>query len=99
MLTTFLEFILCAAVIMYAGTKLAFYGDAIAEKTGLGRNWIGLVLLATITSLPELITGLSAVTLNDLPDMAVSGTLGSCMFNMLVIASLDIFSKGCPGWQ
>lgn len=86
------QFALCAS----AGTRLSIHGDAIAEKTGLGRNWVGLVLVATVTSLPELITGISAVTMNDLPDMAVSGTLGSCMFNMLVIASLDLLSKKHP---
>ncbi|MGH9551160.1 MAG: sodium:calcium antiporter, partial [Terriglobales bacterium] len=91
-----LEFCLCAGVILYAGSQLSRHGDVIAEKTGLGGNWVGLVLLATVTSLPELITGVSAVTLNDLPDMAVSGTLGSCMFNMLVIASLDLLSKKRP---
>lgn len=66
------------------------------KKTGLGRSWVGLVLLATVTSLPELITSVSAVTLNDLPDMAVSGTIGSCMFNMMVIALLDFLSKNRP---
>ena len=91
-----LEFGLCAAVIMFAGTKLTLHGDVIADKTGLGRNWVGLVLLATITSLPELITGVSSVTLNNLPDLAVSGTLGSCMFNMLVLAGLDLLSKNRP---
>lgn len=35
-------------------------GDVLAEKTGLGRTWIGLVLVAATTSLPELFTGLSA---------------------------------------
>jgi cation:H+ antiporter len=90
------EFAICAGVILYAGSRLSIYGDAIAEKTGLGRNWIGLVLLATVTSLPEMITGISAVTLNDLPDMAVSGTIGSCMFNMMVIAFLDVLSKQKP---
>ncbi|MBS1998910.1 MAG: hypothetical protein JSS86_21440 [Cyanobacteria bacterium SZAS LIN-2] len=96
MFNIWMEFALCAAVIMFAGTKLTLHGDVIADKTGLGRNWVGLVLLATITSLPELVTGVSAVTLNDLPDMAVSGTLGSCMFNMLVIAGLDLLSRGRP---
>ncbi|CAN5410192.1 calcium/sodium antiporter [soil metagenome] len=90
------EFALCAAVIMFAGTKLTSHADVIADKTGLGRNWVGLILLATITSLPELIAGVSAVTLNDLPDMAVSGTLGSCMFNMLIVAGLDLVSRKTP---
>ncbi len=91
-----LQFAVCAGVILYSGSQLTRHGDAIAEKTGLGRNWIGLVLLATVTSLPELITGVAAVTLNDLPDMAVSGTLGSCMFNMMVIAALDLLSRKRP---
>lgn len=91
-----LEFLLCAAVILYCGSKLSDLGDAIADKTGLGKNWIGLVLLATVTSLPELITGVSAVTLNNLPDMAISGILGSCMFNMFLVASLDLVSPGKP---
>ena len=30
------------------------YGDMIASITGIGRAWIGLILMATITSLPEL---------------------------------------------
>lgn len=89
-------FTACALVILYCGSRLSILGDAIAEHTGFGRSWVGLVLLATVTSLPELITGVSAVTLNDLPDMAVSGTIGSCMFNMMVIAMLDLLSKNRP---
>ncbi|HEY9715280.1 MAG TPA: hypothetical protein V6C72_17545, partial [Chroococcales cyanobacterium] len=54
------------------------------------------VLLATVTSLPELITSISSVTLHSLPDMAVGGLLGSCMFNMMVIAFLDLFSRKAP---
>ncbi len=41
-----LGFIICTAVIIYSGTKLSRYGDIIAEKTGLGRVWIGVVLMA-----------------------------------------------------
>lgn len=95
-MSIWLQFALCAGVILIAGSQLTRHGDVIAEKTGLGGSWVGLVLLATVTSLPELITGISAVTFNDLPDMAVSGTLGSCMFNMMVIAALDVFSTKRP---
>ena len=90
------QFALCAGVILIAGSQLTRHADVIADKTGLGKNWIGLVLLATVTSLPELITGISAVTLNDLPDLAVSGTLGSCMFNLLLIAGIDLLFKKKP---
>jgi cation:H+ antiporter len=57
-----LKFLLCLVVIWLAGARLSRYGDIIAEKTGMGRNWVGLIMLATVTSLPELVTGISAVT-------------------------------------
>ncbi len=46
-------FIVCTLAIVYSGTRLSKYGDIIAEKTGLDRAWIGLVLMASVTSLPE----------------------------------------------
>lgn len=90
------KFLLCVAIILFAGTKLARYGDAIAEKTGLGRIWIGLVLIATITTMPELVTGVSSVALVGLPDLALGTLLGSCLFNITIIALLDILHRPAP---
>jgi cation:H+ antiporter len=47
--------------LIWAGTLRSKYGDVIAEKTGLGRVWMGAILIAGITSLPELASGVSAV--------------------------------------
>ncbi len=69
---------------------MAKYGDIIAEKTGLGGVWIGLVLIALITSLPELFTGISAVTIVGAPDLTVGNLLGANAFNLLNLALLDI---------
>jgi len=91
-----LKFTLCLVIILFAGTRLARYGDAIAEKTGLGRIWIGLVLLAVITSVPELVTGVSSVALVKLPDLAVGDLLGSCIFNLAILALLDILYRPGP---
>jgi len=85
-----LQFAACALVILYAGVRLSRYGDIIAEKTGLGGAWIGVALLATVTSLPELITGASSVLVFDVPDIAVGDVIGSCMFNLLILAFLDV---------
>jgi len=74
-----LKFLACLVIILFAGTKLARYGDAIAEKTGLGGIWIGLVLLAAITSIPELVTGVSSVALVGLPDLALVLSSSSCI--------------------
>jgi len=90
------KFIVCLVIILFAGTKLARYGDIIAEKTGLGRLWIGLVLLALITSMPELVNGVSSVALVKLPDLALGDLLGSCIFNLLILALLDVVHRRTP---
>lgn len=95
-MTLWLSFIICTSVIVYSGTKLAKYGDIIAEKTGLGRTWIGIVLMASVTSLPELVTGISSVTFADVPDIAVGDIMGSCVFNMLILALLDAAHRTEP---
>jgi cation:H+ antiporter len=89
-----LQFALCVAAIGVAGTWLSRYGDVIAEKTGLGGTWIGVILLATVTSLPELITGVSSVTLAGTPDIAAGDVLGSCVFNLVLLTVLDFLSRG-----
>ncbi len=87
------EFLVCVALIGVAGTVLSRYGDVIADKTGLSGTWVGLVLLATVTSLPELVTGVSAVTMADTPDIALGDVLGSCVFNLLILTILDFLQR------
>jgi cation:H+ antiporter len=84
-----LQFAAAALVIVLAGVRLARYGDMLGEKSGLGRSWIGLVLLAATTSLPELFTGFGATALAALPDIAIGDVLGSCMFNLLILSLMD----------
>lgn len=91
-----LEFLTCSALIVLSGYKLSRYGDIIAEKSGMGRTWIGVVLMASVTSLPELVTGISSVTIAGAPDIAVGDVLGSCVFNMLILAVLDALYRPMP---
>jgi cation:H+ antiporter len=88
-----LSFLSCMAVIGFAGVRLSRYGDVIAEKSGMSRGWVGLVMLATVTSLPELVTGVSAVTVADVPDIAIGDVMGSCVFNLLIIVLLDFMCR------
>ncbi len=94
MLTLWLSFLICALIIIFAGTKLTRYGDIIAEKTGLGRVWIGAALIPLATSLPE-ITSSSGAALINAPNLAIGNIFGSIMFNLLIIAIAD-FAHG-PG--
>jgi cation:H+ antiporter len=94
--SVWLEFFLVAGTITVAGSRLSKYGDVLAEKTGMGRTWLGLVVLAAVTSLPEMATGVSAVTWVQAPDLTVGDLLGSCMFNLLILAVVDLLHPPGP---
>ena len=54
------------------------------------------MLLAAITSMPELVTGVSSVALVGLPDLAMGTLLGSCLLNLAIIAVMDILYRPGP---
>jgi cation:H+ antiporter len=91
-----LEFLAAAAVIFYAGRQLSQYADVIAEKAELSRGWIGFILLALITSLPELSTSLSSASLIKSADLALGNVFGSNTFNLLIIVLLDLLYAHSP---
>jgi cation:H+ antiporter len=68
---------------------LARDGDVIAERTGLGKAWVGAVLVAAATSLPELATDIAAVRQGHV-SLAVGDLFGSSMANMLILALADL---------
>ena len=84
-----LVFLASGAAIFVAGTALANRADRIAEETRLGRVWIGSILLAGATSLPELTTDISAVRLG-VPDLAAGDLFGSSLANMMILAVIDL---------
>jgi cation:H+ antiporter len=91
-----LAFAAASAVILVSGAKLTRYGDIIARKTGLSRLWLGLALMAAVTSLPELASGLSAAAYSRLADIATASIMGSCVFNLFILGLLDTLSKRIP---
>ena len=86
-----IQLIVAAAVILFTSKYLAKSADNIATKTGLGRSFVGVVLLATATSLPELGTGINAVSRLDAPDLAAGDVFGSNIFNLLIVVVLDAY--------
>ncbi len=83
-----LTFAVSAAVIVIAAHMLASAGDVIAVRTRFGGMFVGTMLLALATSLPELLTMIAALG-EDLPSMAAGNIFGSCMFNMFLLGLLD----------
>ena len=58
------KFILASVLIVIAATQLAKYGDIIAIRTRLGGMFIGVLLMAGATSLPEILTSISSLNQN-----------------------------------
>jgi len=84
-----LEFLFTAVLITLAAMQLAKSGDVIAVRTRAGGMFIGIVLLAGATSLPELLTTISSV-FQGVPNLAAGNLLGSNMLNMFLLAVLDM---------
>jgi len=83
-------FLVLAFLTMFLSIKLSYYGDALSKQTKLGSAFIGGLLIASITSLPELVTSISAVLINN-PSLSFGDILGSDMFNIFVLAIYNIW--------
>lgn len=91
-LWVWLQFAISAALIVFAATQLAKYGDVIAIRTRLGGMFIGVVLLAGATSLPEVLTTISSLS-QGVPNLAAGNLFGSNLFNMFLLAILDLLHR------
>lgn len=84
-----LLFVLAAAAIWWAGTRLERCADVIARRTGLGQAFTGMLLLAFATSLPEVATTITAVALLDNPTLAVHNLMGGVAMQTAILAIAD----------
>lgn len=82
-------FILAAAAVWWAGTRLPAYVVALSEKTGVGQGIAGMLVLGGITSLPELATGTTAAAIG-VPLLSLNDILGSASLNLLLLALADM---------
>ncbi|MBN1674387.1 MAG: sodium:calcium antiporter [Kiritimatiellae bacterium] len=81
-----LAFVLVAAAIVYAGSKLSRCADQLANRFGLSRSWVGLLLVSIVTTLPEGATTISSIAKVGSPDLALGNNFGSILFNVTIIA-------------
>ncbi|MHB1357062.1 MAG: sodium:calcium antiporter [Anaerolineae bacterium] len=86
---TWVIFFVSSALLVLAAVKLAEYSDTIALRTGLGRLFIGTLLLAGATSLPEFLTAINSID-QLVPDLAAGNMFGSNMFNILLLGVFDV---------
>lgn len=91
-----IQFIIATVIILGSSKYLARSADIIAYKTGLGRTFIGVVLLASATSLPELGMGVSSITVIGAPNLAAGDAFGSNLVNLLIIGLMDLYWRNGP---
>jgi cation:H+ antiporter len=79
-----------AAVLVGAAAYLPGAGARFAELTGLDQSFVGSLLVAASTSLPEVVVSVAAARIGAF-DMAVANLFGSNLFNVAVIGVDDFF--------
>lgn len=87
-----LVFVAGAVVLATAGVVLARAGDEIAARTSLTGLLVGMFLVSLATSLPEVVTDVSAAAAR-VPNIAVGDLFGSSMTNMAILAVLDLLRR------
>lgn len=98
MTSLIITLLVSALALVGGGTLLARAGDVIAARTKWGGVWVGSVFLAAATSLPEIITDISAVRLGA-PDLAAGDLFGSSMANMVILAIVTVIPAGTQLFQ
>ena len=83
-----------AALVVLSGVKLTRYGDSLGDVYNLSKTWVGAIVLAMITSLPELVVTLSSPLALAVPQpqFAMSNVCGSNLINLCIFVVLDLFA-------
>lgn len=84
------------AVILGAGLWLTQVGDELAATYDLEEGFVGTLFLASVSSLPELVTGYAAARLG-LLTLAVGSILGSNIFNLGILGVADLVHQSGAG--
>lgn len=80
------------AVVWFAGVRLEWLTDETSRRTKLGGAFAGLVLLAAVTSLPEIATVVTA-SVSGNPSLAVHNLLGAVAFQVVILVIADLTGK------
>lgn len=83
-------FVIATWLIWMAGSRMVIYGDALASRFGLTREILGLVFLATVTSLPEIVTTITAASAGN-ATLVLGNLFGGVTMQTAILALADIF--------
>lgn len=90
---TLLLFAGLAAGIWLSGARLTYLADALSDRFQLSKSLVGLLFLATATSLPEVATTLSA-SITGNASLVVNNLFGGVALQTAMLAIADAFAIG-----
>lgn len=91
----YIGYVAMVAVVVVLSMKLGKYVDIIDAKSNISGAFIGGVMLAAVTSLPELFTSLSAVWMVRESSLVIGNILGSDLINLAFFGFIMlIFFRG-----
>ncbi|NOX57295.1 MAG: sodium:calcium antiporter, partial [Planctomycetes bacterium] len=76
------ELLLAGLFVVLVAVKLTRLADRFSDEWKMGKAFVGMLLLATVTSLPEVVAGATAGAIGSV-DMAFAAIYGSCSFNIV----------------
>jgi cation:H+ antiporter len=88
-------FVVAAATVWFAGGKLSRYAKTISDRTRAGQAFIGILLVGSVVSLPELATTVTSAAIGDAP-LAVNTLLGGVAAVMVIVALTDALTGPEP---
>ena len=86
----YLLYLVLAIIVVGLSIRISYYVDLIDKTTDLSGAFIGGVMLAAVTSLPELFTSISATVFLGKPELVIGNILGSNIFNLSILATLVV---------
>ena len=90
---TMLLFALCATIVWYAGARLAYLVDSLADRYKLAKSLVGLLILSLATSLPEVATTLTAAV-QQASDLVLNNLFGGITLQTAILAMSDFWARG-----
>ena len=84
-----IKFLIYSVLIVTAALALPYFAEKLALETGISESFVGTLLVAASTSLPEMVVSIAAVRMGSI-DLAVGNLLGSNIFNMFILAIDDL---------
>lgn len=85
-----IEFLLASGLVLVLSIILTKKADLLEKLTPLSEMWIGMLLLAFVTSLPEAVNSIGSVLIDGTLDLGVGNLAGSNMFNIIIIVVMDM---------